>query len=221
VAGADGGGELAQAEVADAVSGDVGDNGGEQARAGSVVRGHAAESTMSCTIRYVYHMVRNHLEGCVAKTEIVVERLIDAPAAVVYHCLADYREHHRPGGFLPPAFSNLHVERGGVGAGTRIRFTITLGGRTRTITQDVSEPDPGHLLVESGTGERTTFVVEPRGDRSLVRFETTLQARGLDGLLTRWLAPRLMRQLYADELERLERYAQAHMAEAAQLSTPG
>jgi len=30
-----------------------------------------------------------------------------------------------------------------------------------------------------------------------------------------------MRPLYADELERLERYAQAHMAEAAQFATPG
>ena len=40
------------------------------------------------------------------KTRFGAERRIDAPAAVVYHCLADYREHHRPGGFLPPAFSS-------------------------------------------------------------------------------------------------------------------
>lgn len=41
---------------------------------------------------------------------------IDAPAMVVYHCLVDYRAHHRPGGFLPPAFEQLEIARGGVGA---------------------------------------------------------------------------------------------------------
>jgi hypothetical protein len=38
---------------------------------------------------------------------------------------------------------------------------------------------------------------------------------GLDGLLTRLLGPRLMRPLFADELERLERHAQAHAAALA------
>ena len=28
------------------------------------------------------------------------ERLLDAPAAVIYHCLADYRAHHRVGGSI-------------------------------------------------------------------------------------------------------------------------
>ncbi|MBD0276328.1 MAG: hypothetical protein ICV73_30950, partial [Acetobacteraceae bacterium] len=57
------------------------------------------------------------------------ERLVDAPADVVYRCIADYREHHRPGRFLPAVFSDFRVERGGVGAETVISFTLTLGGR--------------------------------------------------------------------------------------------
>jgi hypothetical protein len=138
------------------------------------------------------------------------ERLVDAPADVVYHCIADYREHHRPGGFLPPAFSDFRVERGGVGAGTVISFRVTLAGRGRAMTQEVSEPEPGRVLVETGARERTIFTVEPEGERSRVRFDTVLEASGLDGLLARLFAPRLMRSLYADELERLERYAQAH-----------
>jgi hypothetical protein len=49
-------------------------------------------------------------------THISAERVIDAPAPVVYHCIADYNEHHRPGGFLPPAFSEMRVDQAAVGA---------------------------------------------------------------------------------------------------------
>jgi len=136
-------------------------------------------------------------------------RVIDAPADVVYHCLADYRVHHRPGGFLPPAFTDLHVVHGGFGAGTVFRFTVSAGGRTRTRTQTVEEPEPGHVLVEHGGGEASTFTVEPQGGQALVRIETELVAHGLERLLLPLLAPFVLRPLYTDELDRLERYAQA------------
>jgi hypothetical protein len=66
------------------------------------------------------------------------------------------------------------------------------------------------VLIEVGDGGTTTFTVDPAGERSRVRFDTMLQAHGLQGLVTRLLAPRLMRPLYLDELERLERHARAH-----------
>src|SRR5918911_69380 len=84
-----------------------------------------------------------------AAVRVVAERSMDAPADVVYRCIANYREHHRPGGFLPPSFSDFSIERGGVGAGTVISFTMTLGGRTREMTQTVSEPEPGRVLLAS------------------------------------------------------------------------
>ncbi len=138
--------------------------------------------------------------------------VVDAPADVVYHCLADYQTHHRPGGFLPPAFTDLHVLRGGVGAGTVFRFTLAVSGRTRTRTQIVEEPEPGRVLVERGEGEATTFTVEPRGEQALVRIETELPARGLEGLLLPLVGPRMLRTLYADEFARLERHAQAQVS---------
>ncbi len=147
-----------------------------------------------------------------SRTQISAERLVDAPAGVVYHCLADYREHHRPGGFLPPAFSDFRIERGGVGAGTVISFIVTLAGRSREMTLEVSEPRPGRVLVETGPREQTTFTVEPEGERAWVRFDTILEAGGVEGLVNRLFAPRLMKALYADELARLERHAQAHAA---------
>jgi hypothetical protein len=136
-------------------------------------------------------------------------RVLNAPADVVYCCLADYRTHHRPGGFLPPAFTDLQVLQGGIGAGTVFRFTVKLGGRTRTRTQTVEEPEPGRVLVERGDGEGSTFTVEPCGDQALVRIQTQLVGRGVEGLLLPLVGPSLLRPLYTDELVRLERYAQA------------
>jgi len=42
------------------------------------------------------------------KTNISAEPLIGAPPDVIYHCIADYREHHRPDGFLPPVFTEVN-----------------------------------------------------------------------------------------------------------------
>jgi len=108
------------------------------------------------------------------------------------------------------------VLRGGVGVGTLIQFSVRIAGRVSTRTQEVSEPEPGRVLVEWGDGEGSTFTVEPRGERAFVRIETTVQAGGLEGLLLPLIAPRLLRPILADELERLERYAQAHLAAGAE-----
>jgi hypothetical protein len=145
------------------------------------------------------------------------ERLLDAPADVIYHCISDYTNHHRhqPEGFLPPAFTRLEVLSGGVGAGTLMRFTTRVGGRSVTRTQAVSEPEPGHILVERGDGEGSTFTIEPRGARTLVRIETTLLVAGLEGVLMPLFGSRIIGALYDDELTRLEAYARAHAAKEA------
>jgi len=167
---------------------------------------------------YTYRLVHAQstlLEGSkVRQFHFAAERLLDAPTEVVYHCLRDYTAHHRhqPEGFLPAAFTRLEVLRGGIGAGTQMRFTTRMGGRSATRTQEVSEPEPGHILVESGDGEGSTFTVEPRGARTLVRIETTLLVSGLEGVVMPLLGPRIMRGLYEDELTRLEAYAQVHAA---------
>jgi hypothetical protein len=144
------------------------------------------------------------------KTRFGAERSIDAPAAVVYHCLADYREHHRPGGFLPPAFEELEIDRGGVGAGTEYRLVMAVGGRRRVLTTAVSEPVPGHKLIETGSGIETTFTVEPTVEGAQVRFDTVIDESGLQGILTRLFAGRIFGPIYKDELRRLEEHAKAH-----------
>lgn len=148
------------------------------------------------------------------KTTFVAERVLDAPAPVVYGCLVDYTHHHRPGGFLPPAFSNQEILSGGTGDGTVIRLSVSLGGRTSTMTAHISEPEPGRVLVEHSQSVQTTFTVQPEADRSRVRFETVLEAGGLAGLMNKFFAARLLRPVYADELSRLERYARSQAAKA-------
>jgi hypothetical protein len=148
------------------------------------------------------------------KTRFAVERQIDAPADVLYHLLTDYREHHRPGGFLPPEFSDQVIARGGVGAGTELHYVITVGGRPRTIEAVVSEPVPGRRILESAQSVETTMTVEPLPAGARVRFETELDEPGLSGLISRVFAERLLAPVYRDELDRLEAYAQAHIPAA-------
>lgn len=138
------------------------------------------------------------------------QRLMNAPASVVYHCIADYRHHHRPDGFLPAAFSDLEVSRGGVGAGTEVRWVVDAGGRRRTIAATVSEPAPGRQLVETAPGVETTFTVEEQDGGTLVRFDTVFDEPGLQGLLNRMFLARILRPIYDEELRRLDDYARAH-----------
>jgi Polyketide cyclase / dehydrase and lipid transport len=144
------------------------------------------------------------------KSRFGAERRMEVPAQIAYHCLADYREHHRPDGFLPPAFSAFEVHRGGVGAGTEASWTVDLGGgRKRRMTARISEPDPGRL-VETGDGVVTTFTVRPASGGCIVRFDTVFDEPGVTGLLLRLFIGRMLRPLYADELARLDAYARAH-----------
>jgi hypothetical protein len=141
------------------------------------------------------------------------ERTVPAPADEVFALLADYRDGHRR--ILPPDFSGLTVLQGGVGAGTEIRFALRLAGRTQTVEASVDEPEPGRVLSESYQEKNavTRFTVDPAGDQSRVRIETSWEAsRGLAGLLERLIAPRLFRNLYAKELDLIERWAIDHQS---------
>ena len=146
-----------------------------------------------------------------ARILISAERTVQAPAETVYGYIADMREHHPR--FLPPAFSDFRVESGGVGAGTVTRFKMTAGGRTREYQMKVAEPEPGRVLTESDTNSTavTTFTVSPQGGTSRVQISTAWDgAHGIGGFFERMFAPRVMRAIYMDELNRLDAYAREH-----------
>lgn len=142
------------------------------------------------------------------------ERTVDAPAAVVFSCLTDYREHHHR--FLPPAFSDFEVEEGGTGAGTVVRFAITAGGRSRRYRMRVTVPEPGRVLEEHDTASSlvTSFVLTPESDRTHVRIGTSWQgASGVGGFFERMFAPAALERIYVDELARLDAYARERAAQ--------
>lgn len=147
-------------------------------------------------------------------TTIRAERslYIDAPAASVYEILADYRQRHP--GILPPAFSNVVVEAGGIGAGTIVRFDVKIGGTKRTVRAAVTEPQPGRVLVETDMdrGAVTTFEIDPRGQRACeVTILTEWTASGLRAVMERWMAPPKLQALYAEELANLRKVAESTM----------
>jgi uncharacterized membrane protein len=139
--------------------------------------------------------------------EVTAERTVNAPAEVVYGYIRDMHTHPK---FLPPAFSDFHIESGGVGTGTVTQFKVTAGGRTREYHMTVDEPEPGRVLRESDQNSSliTKFIVDPEvAGSSLVQISTTWRgAGGIGGFFERTFAPRAMKTLYEDELQRLDTY---------------
>lgn len=134
---------------------------------------------------------------------------VPAPAATVYGLIADYRVGH-PSILPPQYFRDLVVEEGGIGAGTRIRYTMLSFGTKTVARARVTEPEPGRVLMETDerTGAETRFIVEPLADASTrVTFETRYLARGFRGWIESLLIPRYLTRVYAAELALLAQRA--------------
>jgi hypothetical protein len=141
--------------------------------------------------------------------------LVKAPADLVYNIIADYHNGHPH--ILPPQyFSDLTVEEGGVGAGTKIRIKLKVMGQIRDYYGVVSEPEPGRVLVEQYPEDvgRTIFTVEPTdgGRHSQVTFTTESPMReGILGRIQRWLIQRILMPVYTAELQQLATFAEQRL----------
>jgi hypothetical protein len=92
---------------------------------------------------------------------ITASAVIPARRERVYALIANYHDGHPR--IVPKQFSSLVVEQGGIGAGTVIRFSMSVFGRKLTFRAAVSEPEPGRVLVETdldANGAVTTFTVD-------------------------------------------------------------
>ena len=129
----------------------------------------------------------------------------------VYSLIANYNDGHPR--ILPKQFTSLVVEQGGVGAGTVIRFQMSMLGRRQTFRAAITEPEPGRVLVETdldANGAVTTFSVNPGGAPadSHVTISTELPVRsGFLGKIEKTLTTLLLRPVYVKELENLARVA--------------
>lgn len=145
------------------------------------------------------------------------DRIVSASAIIpaapeqIYGVIADYRNGHPY--ILPPQFSDLFVEQGGVGAGTVIRFRMRLLGRTQTCHGTVTEPEPGSLLVETYDHPApivTSFQVRPASTarQSEVTISTRFPPRpGILGALELRVARWLLLPIYEQELGLLAAFA--------------
>ena len=137
---------------------------------------------------------------------VAVSAVISASPRVCYDTIADYHAGHPR--IVPPRwFGPIVVDEGGVGAGTRIHFTMTVLGQTRTLRAEVAEPVPGRVLVETypDTGVVTTFtVVEAPGGAARVTIETrSPRGRGLRAAAERAVTRRVLPGIFVAELRML------------------
>jgi hypothetical protein len=146
--------------------------------------------------------------------EAKASAVVKASAAQVYGILADYHQGHPH--ILPEQFNNVTVTHGGIGAGTQLRFTMTVMGQTHHFQSVVTEPEPGRVLVESNSSATmppsvTTFTVEPLAGSAhcQVTIQTQSQSRdGLAGVIERLVSKRFLQGVYAQELALLTAYAE-------------
>ncbi len=145
------------------------------------------------------------------KYVISASATIPARRERVYALIANYRSGHER--ILPRQFSGLVVEQGGVGAGTVIRFQMSVLGKTQTFRAAITEPEPGRVLVETDLGDNgavTTFRVEPGSAPadSHVTISTELPVKGGTlGAIEKILTTLVLRSIYRRELENLARVA--------------
>jgi hypothetical protein len=166
----------------------------------------------------------NEIMKSSSPTVVSVTAPLNAPPHRVYATIADYHTGHPR--ILPKAFSNLVVERGGIGAGTVIRFDVTLLGQRTAFRSEVTEPEPGRVLVETNVvpGDSvSTFIVEPGASatESIVTIRTEFAVRsGVRAAIERFLTGRLLPPLYREELHLLEAAAAGPAGTAAPATPP-
>lgn len=152
-----------------------------------------------------------NVENKPEKHIISASAIIPARRERVYSLISNYRDGHPR--ILPKQFSNLTVEQGGVGAGTIIRFQMSVFGKKQTFRAAITEPDPGRVLAETDldtNGAITTFTVSPgtAPADSSVTISTELRVRaGFLGKIEKTLSTWLLRPMYVKELENLARVA--------------
>lgn len=134
----------------------------------------------------------------------------------IYAILADYHKGH-PAILPKPYFTELTVKTGGTGAGTVIRVGMKVMGVERTYQMEVSEPEPGRVLVEADkeAGVTTSFTLDPINDGQQTRVSIatdTIASPGFTGFMEKLVNPPISRRIYKKELQQLADYVRRKAA---------
>lgn len=141
---------------------------------------------------------------------ITASAVIDASPEAIYAVFSDYEVAHKA--ILPkPYFADMVVLAGGQGAGTVIDVYMDVFGNKKTYHLEVTEPEPGRLLVETDykTGERTHFIMEPlaNGRQTKVTIDSKFKANtGFTGFMERLITPPITRYIFKKELANVAAY---------------
>lgn len=143
-----------------------------------------------------------------AMHEIVATKIIQAAPEKINAIISDYHTGH-PRILPKPYFVSLEVEQGGIVAGTVVNYQMKLMGRLQAFQAEVTEPEPGRVLVETEvtTGAITKFTVENHTgeEEALVSIATVTDIPdGILGVIEGWFTTRLLCPVYEKELEQLE-----------------
>jgi uncharacterized protein YndB with AHSA1/START domain len=141
-------------------------------------------------------------------------RMLPAPPARVHAALADYHGRAR---ILPADYLDYRVEEGGRGAGTVVSYRLRAGRRERRYRMEVAEPTPGVTLVERDRDSSlvTTWILNPTASGTGTRLTLSTiweSAGGVRGLFERTFAPRGLRRIHGELLDRLTRQLGAEPA---------
>lgn len=144
--------------------------------------------------------------------------VINARPEEIYAVISDYRVGH-PAILPKPYFSELTIEQGGQGAGTVLRFHVTIWGQKLYYHQRVSEPEPGRVLVETDieTGQYSQFTLEPLNGGQQTRVTISSEAPaspGFKGVMERMTQPSIAGRLFKQELRNLEDYVRSKQGKA-------
>ncbi|NJO84910.1 MAG: SRPBCC family protein [Blastochloris sp.] len=144
--------------------------------------------------------------------------VIDAPREMLYAIVRDYAGGHNA--ILPkPYFSDLQIEKGGVGAGTEYRMRATVYGQSTDYHHRVSEPEPGRVIRESDmeTPQWSSFTFDelsPTQTRVTITSEMP-RSGGIKGVMESLFTPGIVRRIFLIELDNLAAYAAKQRAATA------
>lgn len=153
-----------------------------------------------------------------SKVHVEASDIIEARPEEVYEVMSDYRVGH-PAILPKPYFVELHIEKGGRGAGTVFRAKMKVWGQESTYHMIVAEPEPGRIMTEASLDSDliTTFRIDPLNDgkHSRVTITTDFTASpGVQGFMEKLFQPSVAGGIYKKELRQLASYLASKTAVA-------
>jgi Polyketide cyclase / dehydrase and lipid transport len=137
-----------------------------------------------------------------SKVQAIASAQLPADPDQVLAFLRDY--HDKRQRILTDNYSAYRVEQGGTGDGTVYAYHFAAGGRERDYRLHVHEQDRRLQESDQMSSFRSVWSVDPAPEGSRVTIESSWDgAGGIAGVFEGLFAPRGLRRIYAQVLDRL------------------